>query len=147
MATRRNRTTKPAQPSAPVIPTTASAWNGMGLYRLPSGNVAKLKRPGVLAAASISNGRNLISDAVLTRLHTDSAAPQTDEERAAVIRSNGASYAEIAKLCFVEPRIVDEPDYEAGEIAITDLEDDDLFWIFFDFVNGGAAHAATFRVG
>lgn len=136
-------------PPPPPSPTLASAWNDNGLYKLPSGKIARLKRPGVLAVASIAGGQNVISDATLRRLNTDTPPPQTDEERAATIRANGRAYIEVAALCFVEPRLIldREVDYAMGEIAPSDIEDDDLLWLFFEFVGGGAAHAATFRVG
>lgn len=147
MTTKPRGRKTPAPAPAPE-PTPASEWNKTGLYQMPSGNVAKLRRPGVLATAAASNGRNLVTDAALLKLKIDGAAPTTDAERAAIIRANCEAYCEVARLCFVEPRIsVVEPDYAAGEISITDVEDIDLEWVFFEFVHGGAAYAAQFRVG
>jgi hypothetical protein len=137
----------PPKVAAPVV-TPASTWNANGLYRLPSGNVARLRRPGLLALAGQGTIPNPISAEVLRRITTDEPAPQTDEERDRIIRTNSKAYLEVAALALVEPRlIVDrEPDHAASEIGPADLSDDDLLWIFYTFVQGGE-HATAFRVG
>lgn len=153
MAARRSASAPQAstpEPAPQPQVTPAHAWNLEGLYELPSGNIARLKRPGVLALASMSNGHNLISDAVLSRVNEAADAPTTPEERAAVIRRNGAVYSAVARLVFVAPRIVPEgvePKYEAGEIAIGDLTDDDLYFAYYTIAQGDARSVAPFRVG
>ena len=129
----------PVAAPAPQQPTPASEWNDEALYTLPSGKVARLKRPGVLAIASATNGANPISDAVLIQHMTVGNAVTSDEERAGNIRKNSAMYVTVAKLCFVSPRVVDAPDYDANQIAPADIDDVDLMFVYFRLPPGRCA--------
>jgi hypothetical protein len=127
-------------------PTPARAWGAVHTYQLPSGNVARLKRPAVLALAA--KGHNPVSQAVMLELYDRKAQPATDVEKLAQITANSQKYLEVLALAFVEPKLVidRDPDYDAGEIGPHDLDDGDLLWIYWTFIEGVAAHFAQFRL-
>lgn len=127
-------------------PTPAREWGKAHLYTLPSGNVARLKRPAVLALAS--NGHNPVSAKVMLEIYSTKEQPKTDEEKLAQIKTNSQRYLEVLALTFIEPKLVidREPDYDAGEIGPGDLSDTDLLWVYWTFVEGDAKATAAFRV-
>lgn len=130
--------------------TPASQWRRASqegeLYELPgSGMVARLKRPALLAlAAKAGTVPNLLAQEVL-RLEGVSRTPKTEQEQIKNYQEFSQGYIEVAKLCFVEPRIVDQPNYDNGEIAVTDLAEVDLFWLYSTFIKGDAKSRDEFR--
>jgi hypothetical protein len=128
-------------------PTPAREWGKAQAYQLPSGNIARLKRPAVLALAR--NGHNPVSNAVLLELYDRKDQPKTPDEKLEQIKANSQKYLEVLALTFVEPRLVidREPNYDNGEIGPQDVDDGDLLWIYWVFIEGTAAAFATFRIG
>lgn len=58
----------------------------------------------------------------------------------------GAAVYHLAKLCLVEPKLVDEnPQYDQGEIGPGDLSQADYWWIASQFVEGRADGLFPFR--
>jgi len=138
------------------LPTAARAWKRQTrdgeLYRLPgSGHVARLRRPSLMAlAARAGDIPNPLADEVIKLLAggAGSAMTETDEtKRMQLFREHARAMVEVARLSFVEPRIADTPDYEAGEIAPEDLHDRDIMFCYFELAQGEAAALADFRLG
>jgi hypothetical protein len=127
-------------------PTPAKEWGKVHAYLLPSGNIARLKRPSVLALAS--NGHNPVSMAVMLELYSKKDQPQTDDEKLVQIKATSRKYLEVLALTFVEPKLVidKEPNYDNGEIGPADLDDGDLMWVYWTFIEGVAAQFAAFRI-
>ena len=50
----------------------------------------------------------------------------------------------VATHALIQPKVVDEPDYDKGEIAITDIDQSDLDDIW-QYVQGGAEAVKSFR--
>lgn len=136
-----------------VTITSAATWRRQAregeLYRLPgSGNVVRLRRPGLTAlAANVGHIPNPLAREVL-RLMSAAGEPQTEDDRIESFQKSARAYVEVAALCFVEPRIVldGEPNYEAGEIAASDVPDQDLVWLYWQFLEADADRSAPFRV-
>jgi hypothetical protein len=128
--------------TTPPATTPAEAWGAADLYRLPSGNIARLRRPALLVMAV--NG--LISNPYLKRFLTGRDTALTDEERWRTYEENARGFLACAELCLVEPRLAVDRPPEKGEIRPEQLSDADLQWLYFAFAQGGAEQAAPFRV-
>lgn len=132
----------------PIQPTPARAWTQAHVYELPSGHLARLKQPALLALIGTGAG-NPISDAALLKMRGGSQVPdlRSDTEKLQSIKDNSKVYLEAAALAFVEPRLVLDhaPDYDAGEIGPSDISDRDLLFVYWNFVMGVAADVAEFR--
>lgn len=132
-----------------LIPTPAAEWRRAAIdgevYTLPgSGRNARLRTVSLLAlAARAGTVPNPLAHQVL-KLEGVSRTPKNEQEQITNYREFAAGYAEVAKLCFVEPRVVDEPNYDAGEIAPADLTEHDLIWLYGTFVKGVADDRARF---
>jgi len=131
--------------SAPQ-PTPAADW-GAHLYTLPSGKVARLRRPSLLAMIARGSLPNPVA-AKLHRLLTSDDVPTSDEERLAQYAKTADTLVEIASLAFVEPRLILDraPDYGNGEIGPFDLADRDLTWIYYTLTQGADDESAPFRL-
>lgn len=139
-----------------VTVTSASDWaakTNVGFkYRLPgSGNVARLKRPSLLAMAARGTSIPNPLSAEVLRYLTDKGDPlgEWDEEkRNEVYVKNAIAFVHIAVLCFVEPKIVTDriPNYDKGEIGPEQLSDLDYQWITFSFVEGSVERTDPFRI-
>lgn len=156
---------EPVAEIAPPAVTTATDWrkSAEGLYRLPgSGNVARLRRLSLITLAAAGGVPNPLSQDVLRYLASKGDQRLNEAEQIAEYKRNAKAFIEIAARCLVEPRLwvppaetargkgepaKTAPDYEAGEIGVEDLADNDYTWIFFSFVGGDAAWRETFRVG
>jgi hypothetical protein len=133
--------------------TPASAWRRQAqegeLYTLPgSGNVARLRRPSLMALLSgAGHVPNPLSDAVLRFMAVADDA-KTEAQKLEAYQRNVRVFVEIAKLCMVEPRLAigRPPDYDAGEIAPDDLHDRDLLFIYYDVCQGPARALTEFRI-
>lgn len=139
-----------ATPEA-VEPTPASEWKKGDVYKLPSGKNARLHRPGLMAMLARGQIPNPLADKVaslITHTTEDELKARTREQREEAMRENIEAFTGIAVLCFQEPRLVvdREPDYEHGEIGASDLSNRDLFWLFYEFVEGSAADVAEFLI-
>lgn len=138
-------TKRPAAEAAPLAPTPAAAFRRGGLYQLPhSGHVVRLRFPGLYALAMRGDVPNGLSNAVLRLVSGASAEESTEDaaaRRIAAYRENARAFLEVAALCLEEPRLIldEAPNYERGEIGPRDLPEQDLLWIFLDFVQGGPA--------
>jgi len=130
--------------AAPAATTPAAEWGAADLYRLPSGNIARLKRPALLAMAV--NG--LIANPYLRRflVGRDSLAQPSEEERWRIYEENARGFLACAELCLVEPRLAVDRPAQAGELRPDQLSDADLQWLFFVFAEGNAEQVAPFRV-
>lgn len=145
----------PAPEAAPPAPSPASAFRRAGIYELPhSGLAVELRWPGLYALALTSEIPNPLAADVLRIVSGATgkeATPQSDEEQIALYRKNARSFLAIAQRCLVRPRLVldREPDYERDEIGPGDLHENDIQWIFFQFVGEGpnAPGVAPFRLG
>lgn len=116
-----------------------------------SGEPALLKRPSLMAmAANAGHVPNPLSAEVIRFLaeNGDPLRNYSKDERAAIYKKNSRAFVEIAKLTFLDPKIVEdrEPDYDAGEIAPTDIGDFDYSWLIFNFVEGDASKLVPFLI-
>lgn len=129
-------------------PTPASAW-GAALYQLPSGRVARLRRPALSALIARGNLPNPIA-AKLHRFLSDAASERgtSDAEKLDRYRANIDVLIEIAALAMVEPRLVldREPQQEAGEIGALDMLDQDVIWIYYGLTLGTEDEVSPFRL-
>lgn len=137
----------------PTQPTPAQEWHKPqgDLYRLPgSGNVARLRRPSMLAmAAKAGHIPNPLTDEVRRFLATTQDADKMSEaQQINSYEKNVKAYVQIAALAFVEPKLIldREPNYSAGEIGPGDVPDLDYLWIWGSVVSGGMAEIAPFRI-
>lgn len=131
--------------------TPASVWRRVArdgeLYRLPgSGNVVRLRRPGLTAlAANVGHIPNPLSREVL-RLMSAAETPTSEDAKIEAFQRSARAYVEVAALCFVEPRIALEGEPGEGEISPADVPDQDLVWCYWTFLEGDAVVAGAFRV-
>jgi hypothetical protein len=139
----------------PLAPAPAAAFRRAGLYRLPHSDlVVELRWPGLYALALSGEIPNPLADAVLRLVSGASskeAEPANHEEQVALYRKNARSLLAVAQRCLVRPRLVldREPDYDRDEIGPGDLHENDVQWIFFQFVGEGPTTpgVAPFRLG
>lgn len=121
-------------------------------YRLPgSGATVKLVRPSLTAmVAQQAKAPNRISQRVvqfMSKIGDDDILRKPDQIEKSY-RENTLVFIELAKICLMEPVLVTDrdPDYEAGEIAPTDIPNLDYAWIAYSFIGGEAERLATFLV-
>lgn len=136
--------------AAPAEAFRKEAHDG-ALYTLPGcGLVARLRRPALhaMAAAAGRIPNPLRREVLRFMASTDSNANTSDDARIAAYEANTAAIIQIAALALVEPKLVldRDPDYANGEIGPLDLSDTDYNWLYYQFVEGGAAGVALFRV-
>lgn len=155
---RRQAVPQPEPQPETTQPTTARQWKQTAqdgeLYVLPgSGHIARLRRPSLTAlAAEAGEIPNPLSIEVMRFLaHADEIGGLTRPTEAQLIvayEKNARAFVEIAALAFVEPKLIldRDPDYDAGEIAPSDVADLDYVWITGRLVEGQAADLASFRV-
>jgi len=140
-------------PPAKTEATPASVWKRQArdgeLYRLPgSGNVVRLRRPGLSAmAAKVGHIPNPLSREVL-RLMSGAETQPSEDAKIEGFEKSARAYIELAALCFVEPKIVMDraPNYDAGEIGPDDVPDQDLVWIYWTFLEADSDISAKRRV-
>jgi hypothetical protein len=142
-------------PPATITATPASAWRRQAVegewYRLPgSGNVVCLARPGLQAMIGVAGkvpnpiSRNVLNFLAATSRLIDRANASEDERVQAWIEDQRTNI-ELAKLCFVHPRIVDDPQGD-DQIAGEWLSDYDLSWVVYSFLEGSAERVSAFRL-
>lgn len=130
--------------TTPTATTPAEQWGAAELYRLPSGHVARLRRPALLAMAV----GGLIGNPYLRRflVGRDSPAQPSEEQNWHIYEENARGFLACAELCLIEPRLAVDRPAQAGEIRPEQLSDADLQWLYFSFAQGGAEQVAPFRV-
>jgi len=133
---------KPTTAADAVAPTPAAQWGQDALYRLPSGHVARLRRPSLMAMAV--NG--LIGNPYLKRLLSGSDTALTDADRWERYDQNARGFVACAELCLIEPKLAVDRPPQAGEIVPAQLSDADLLWLYFTFAEGDEPQVAPFRV-
>ncbi len=111
-ARERGRAAPPAK--TPAQPTSSAAWSQGKLYQLPSGPIARMRQPGLMATIARGQIPNPIA-AQISALLTIAKPAESDEERQANFERNIQAFTAIAELAFVEPRLVLDraPDYAA----------------------------------
>lgn len=109
------------------------------LLELTSGLTIKVKRPEI--AKLISSG---IVPANLVQVFLNQKGKSTDNISAEDLSKLMQFQKIVAQNSVIEPKIVDEPDYNNGEIALEDIEDTDLEDIW-QYVNGGLEAVKSFR--
>lgn len=122
-------------------------------YRLPgSGKVAKLRRPGLMGMASEAGYiPNPISDDIMRFLadnSNDQFSNMTPQKRMEVFKKNTEAFIDMARLCFMEPRVAPKgrkADRAKGEINPRDITDWDYNWLVYSFVEGSLERVAPFR--
>lgn len=139
--------------------TTAATWQAQGAtgewFVLPgSGNAAKLRRPGLInmiaRAGTIPNPLSaevirFLADADLTR------TPSPDE-RIQAFRKNAVAFEELMRATFVYPRVAPK-DVEVTQDMVNEgwidalwINDQDVIWIVYTFLEGNAAKLLPFRL-
>ncbi len=131
-----------ADQSATTTTAPAADWGQADLYRLPSGHVARLRRPGLMVMAV----GGLISNPHLKRMLAGRDVALTDEARWKVFEENARGFLACAELCLVEPRLAVDRPPQSGEIRPEQLADADLIWLYFEFAEGSAQQVTPFRV-
>lgn len=127
---------------AKLTATPAAKWKRTTeTVQLPSGNIAELKRPNTISLImEDDNIPDQLTNFVLGKINGGPDGTINAENRKPVMQLARL----VAKEAFVNPRIVEgEPDYDAGEIAITDVDDFDLFAVLEWAVSAGG----SFRSG
>jgi hypothetical protein len=131
------------QPQA-TAPTSAASFRDKAkkrsegeLVTLVSGNTLRIGRPSV---NNLVKTGQLPSELANAAIKMQSGGNISDHDMKKYVEYN----ERIVKLSVVSPKIVDQPNYEADEISIEDLSDDERNEILM-FVNGGLEALAKFR--
>lgn len=145
--------------ATPILKATpASEWGAESddgvYYTLPgSGKVAKLRRPGMMGMASEAGFiPNPLSDDILRFLadhDNDALRTMTPQQRMEVFKKNTEAFIDMARLCFVEPKVAPKgrkADRSRGEINPRDILDWDYNWLVYSFVEGSLERVAPFRL-
>lgn len=126
----------PAAPAAPLQASPASAFRARHsagqLVELPSGLVARLRMaPIVATVARLGYVPNPLSEDVLRELVVPPPADESEAQQVAGYQRYQKTQVELAALKLVEPRLVLDraPDYDAGEIGVCDLSDQDIRFV------------------
>lgn len=152
---------------ANLIPTPASAWQSKTAagqtedVPLPSGNVAKLRRPGMEAFITAGIIPNSLLEIITKemekakRAKPDEAVPEMDEASVEALFSDPTKLTDVMTLvdrilvyCVIEPKVKptpgeDEPRLE--NVLYPDMVDmDDKFFVF-SYAVGGTRDLERFR--
>ena len=137
-------------PAVPTEPTSAASWSIGGLYRLPSGNVARLSRPSLLALAAAGRIPNPLEDEILRFVALGGAdeTKLTEAQQMARYQEHARVFVRVAARALLEPKLILDraPDPDHNEIGPLQLSDRDYTWIYYGFVEGSASDSALFRV-
>lgn len=123
-----------------LIVSKASDWKQGEVVQLPSGKVARLKKPDVINLI-LANGR--IPDVFMPILFGKDARQGQSadiELTPELLQDMLPMMNTIIQVCFVEPRIVDNPD--ENTLGVNDVAWADKLWVF-QWVFGGQGHAAA----
>jgi len=126
-----------------ATPTTARTWKTGGLYELPSGNIAHLKRPSLLARSTMPGK---LEQKVLRYIALDTPRQLSEEQQIKLYVANSEAYLAVAAAAMVSPHLIldREPDPDKNEIGPDDLSDRDYTWIYHVFVEGADAESRDF---
>lgn len=130
-----------------LIITPASQWKRpTEVHTLPSGKVVRLKRSTpiglIMRAGNIPDA--LAQIAIDAINGGGKKGGKTFEFKKQDLGAIADLMDTIAKAVFDAPAIVDNPNYDLGQIAITDVDDDDKIWVLTWAMNpGGEAGAAS----
>lgn len=123
----------------PLQITHASEWKQGEVVQLPSGKVARLKKPDVLSLITV-DGK--IPDALGPVLLGASKGQEITAEFTIESLSGLIPLLDkITKACFIEPRVVDNPGPD--ELGTDDISTADKMWLFQSWAFGGAGQAAA----
>lgn len=127
----------------PNAPTHAREWKTGGLYQLPSGNIAQLRRPSLLARATMPGK---LERKVLRFIALETPRLVPEDEQLRLYIANSEVYIAVAAATLVSPRLIldREPNYENNEIGPDDLSDRDYTWIYNIYVEGSDAESRDF---
>lgn len=131
--------------------TPASEWKrNAQMVTLPSGNVAEIRVVGMISLIlSDESGDvpDLITAQLIAQLSGKPAQSQIVVDKSELPRMGGF-IKRIAVASMVNPRIAENPDYDAGEIAYDDLSDEDkMFLLNLAMPTKEMATAERFRKG
>lgn len=125
--------------------TTGAAWRQMEEHTLPSGKVARLRKPDVFALATSDGVPDFFTQQVLAGLKGHEAKLPTAEEMGPEdLRQLGQLLDLFTRACFGEPVIVDKPEAEMGEheIGIQHVEIMDKLYVYQWAMGGEESRAA-----
>jgi hypothetical protein len=127
----------------PTKATPARQWKTGGLYQLPSGNIAHLKRPSLLARATMPGK---LEQKVLRFIVLETPRMISEEDHIRLYVANSEAYLAVAAATLVSPRLIldRQPDPDKDEIGPDDLSDRDYTWIYQIFVEGSDAESRDF---
>lgn len=114
--------------------TSGAEWRAGELVELPSGKVARLRKPDVLALIS-ENGE--VPDGLSQFMFGDSK----DADMAEALPAMAPLLNRVTRAAFIEPRIVDEPSKD-DEISLEDVAMADKLFIFQWLMEGAAGQQA-----
>lgn len=140
----------------PITATPASEWRRKARegewFTLPgSGNIAKLRRPGLIAMAlKGTNIPNPLAQEIrefLAEEEADLLSRRTDEQRMERFDKNSRALGAMCRLVFMDPKIADEGKAaKDDEIELTDIPDADMAWVGHHFLEGRFSLIADFRL-
>lgn len=127
-----------------LIVTSPSQWKQGEVVQLPSGCVARLKRPDVIDLI-MDNGK--VPDVLMPLIFGNKGVkqgrqPNADEITPDMLEMLLPTLRKMVKACFVEPRVMDEPD--DNSIGVDDVAFADKLWVFQWAIGGQAQVAAGF---
>lgn len=135
--------TAPVQASAPTSAAdfrkTSEERKAGQLVTLESGHTLRIGRPSV---NNLVKTGQLPAELANAAIKIQSGGSLNDHDMRKYVEYN----ERIVKLSVISPKIVDEPNYDADEIALEDLSDSERNEILL-YVNGGLEALAKFREG
>lgn len=132
-----------------MVVTSGAAWRTTEIKTLPSGKVARLRKPDVI---DLIMGDGTIPDAltpiIMAGLKGEQVTDQIDWAKLTPEQIAGlfGLLNKVAAGAFVEPRIVDKPESEMGdgEIGIEHVEFNDKNFVFSWAMGADGGKAARF---
>lgn len=114
-------------------PTPAKEWRNLHNVTLPSGRRVVLRKPDlfrlILKAkdGKIPNGlRSWALNKIMGKATAETWKPETEADVVGYV--DMVEY--MCEVCFAEPVITENPNYEAGEISVLDIDRDDREYVF-----------------
>lgn len=107
---------------------------------LPSGKVVKVKKLSITFMVKNKMFPPDLVNLMMRFQNPTTAGIRNQDEAEKIIQAMEI----IIKACMLEPRVVDQPNYDNNEISPDDLEDDDKVFVY-QWAQGGLAEAKSFR--
>ena len=125
----------------PLQITSASQWKQGEVVQLPSGKVAKLKKPDVLDLI-MQDGKvpDALAPLIFSNPNADLSKLGQVELTPEVLTALIPTLNRMVKACFMEPRVADNPGED--EISVGDVDFKDKLYLF-QWALGGEGQAAT----